>query len=171
MKRAIQSGDKFIKSLPITEKETLDKSPKNLFPKSENKKVIILTNAACYSACDAFVALMKDQNLTTKIIGEQKYTGGGGANVLNWNKMQKHKVFDYEFENSMDMNFSWRAMQSRLPDGTYRTIEGKGTEVDCVIPKTVDDIKFSNPADIVKNRTYVERILQNIDNDTLCVNK
>ncbi|KAI8916848.1 hypothetical protein BC831DRAFT_486210, partial [Entophlyctis helioformis] len=44
------------------------------------RAVGVFTNAVCYSACDLFAAHMQDNNISL-IFGEDRATGGGGANV------------------------------------------------------------------------------------------
>lgn len=167
MNSALKNGDIYTNPRAITSQEELIKSPENVFTTSSGKEVIILTNPNCYSSCDLFVGLMKDQGLATKMIGEARNTGGGGASVLSWSTFQSLNLVPYRIPKSAEMTFSWMQMQSRTKTGEYRTIEGKGTEVDCVISKTISEIKATDDKN-VKNMSYVKRILENINNDSIC---
>jgi C-terminal processing protease CtpA/Prc len=166
---ALKKGDIYTTPRQMTSQDELNAADKNIFTKSSGKTVIILTNANCYSACDLFVARMKDQDLTTKIVGETKYTGGGGGNTIKWSSLQEQNFTNHKLPKSAEMKFSWMQMQSRTKTGEYRTIEGNGTTVDCVIPKTVAEIQ-NNGNDASKNMSYVKRVLENIDNNNICEN-
>ncbi|WP_186644701.1 S41 family peptidase [Fluviispira vulneris] len=153
---AAQNGWQYTKPRALTQDYEINKVYRSRFTKLNNKKIIILTNAKCFSACDQFVAIMKDQNLATKIVGENKFTAGGGANVISW-ELLVEKNFVERLPGNTEMTFSWRDMQSRIHNGTaHRAIEGNGTQADCVIPKTIEEIKEKTDS---LNSKYIQKVI------------
>lgn len=150
----------------------LSSGAQNLFSTLDGKQVIVLANAKCVSACDHFVALMKDQNLATKIIGESERTGGAGSSVNNLEFFENNEalsnasLFNLSMPYNIKVNFPWAQMISISNDG-FRVLEQTGTKVDCVISKKVEEIL--NPVHaVIENQNYVLRILNNIDNESIC---
>ncbi len=162
LEEATQKGKTYTEPRAITQDFELIETYSSNFTKANGKNIIVLTNAKCYSACDLFVAIMKDQNLATKTVGETKLTGGGGANVLRWKDLVERNFVD-KLPDNTDLSFAWRDMHSRVKNGTaHRKIEGKGTQVDCVIPKTIADIKEKTES---LNSNYIQKVISAVLED------
>ncbi|KAI8799314.1 hypothetical protein BJ742DRAFT_846713 [Cladochytrium replicatum] len=74
--KALQNGDKYTEPIPFTAQADANK-----LGTAYIKPVVVFNNGNCYSACDLFSAHMQDNDLAF-IIGEDKQTGAGGANVF-----------------------------------------------------------------------------------------
>lgn len=137
IRAAMKAGKRYMDPMPLTpDKEA------NSFGQIWFRPVIVLTDAACYSACDVFSSLMQDMGAGV-IIGIHKTTGAGGANVM------EHKTFraimgqsDKTFEPlpfKQNMRVSWRqVIRSGKHDG--KLLEDKGVESDIVVPLTKSDV-------------------------------
>ncbi len=134
---AVIAGKEMINPMPITPKTEANSLGQIWF-----RPVIVLTDAACFSACDIFSGGMQD-NGAGVIIGVHKTTGAGGANVM------EHNVFRQimEGENnpfkalpfSQNMRVSWRQI---VRSGKYagQLIENLGIKSDLVVPVKRQDI-------------------------------
>ena len=107
------------------------------------RPVVVLTDANCYSACDLFAAEMKDSGAGV-LIGLNASTGGGGANVMEYNTF--HALFADGGENPFlplphrqNMRVSWRQV-IRSGKGSGKLIEDAGVESDFVVPLVPADI-------------------------------
>lgn len=107
------------------------------------KPVGVFTTGKCYSACDLFVANMKDNNLAI-IFGEDGRTGGGGADAVDYALLSIQRP-DYfpaiPFKQSMplaaqDITVGYR--ESVRINGL--PIEDLGIESDYIIRPSVDDL-------------------------------
>jgi len=137
VRAAVTAGREMIAPMPIT-----PKSEANSLGQIWFRPVVVLTDAACYSACDLFSGGMQD-NGAGVIIGVHKTTGAGGANVM------EHGVFKQimEGENnpfeelpySQNMRVSWR---QTVRSGKFagQLIEDTGVRSDLVVPVKKEDI-------------------------------
>lgn len=130
--RADHESNLIIGPGPVTTEEELSSFHQVYF-----KKVALLTNSECFSSCDVFAGVMKDNNHVT-IYGTGRSTFGGGANVWDsviFEQLLKVKLIDY-----MGMRMTIRQSR-RLSDNSL--IEDVGVATDIYLPETVDDI--TNP--------------------------
>lgn len=148
---ALSKNLEYTESVPMVSQQFLNSIEPGFFIKYSGKEIYILMNSLCYSACDAFVAILKDQNLVTKVIGEDAQTGGGGASVL---------AFDIDKENKVYFQTSFMQMQSKTENG-FRLIEGEGTYADCVYPKNFEDFSTQDP--IINDENYIKRVIQKLN--------
>lgn len=81
LRRAVTTGAIHSQGLPF-----LDQAEYNQIGRSYPGKVILLTDAFCYSATDIFSAGFKDHAIGP-VLGTMENTGAGGANVFDWNLM------------------------------------------------------------------------------------
>lgn len=107
------------------------------------RPTVVLTDANCYSACDLFVAGMKDSG-AGKIIGLHQSTGGGGANVMEYETFRKIMAESVEnpflpLPHSQNMRVSWRQV-IRAGKGAGKLIEDSGVESDAVVSLVPADI-------------------------------
>lgn len=119
----------------------------NLFGQAYFKPVGVLNNGNCYSACDLFSANMQD-NSAAWIFGEDKETGAGGANVVEYNgffskldpKLFKPMPYtDLLPTYHQDLRIGWRqTVRTGKNDG--KLIEDIGIIADSVVRPTVEDI-------------------------------
>ncbi|MEM9103095.1 MAG: S41 family peptidase [Pseudomonadota bacterium] len=111
------------------------------------KPVAVLTNAACYSACDLLAGLMQDFGNST-LWGEDLLTGAGGANVIGFNGVL---INAFQLDNlpesgiqalpgGQDMRVAWR-QTIRTGDSENRVIEDLGVSVERRARPTVADIQ------------------------------
>ena len=108
------------------------------------KPVALLTNANCYSACDMFAAVMQDHN-SGIIVGEDRNTGGGGANVM------EQTAFVTLMKNAVPaaglvalplgqgMRVSWRE-SVRTGSHEGELIENAGIASNLVLPRSEEDL-------------------------------
>jgi hypothetical protein len=78
LRRAVQTGAVFSQGLPF-----MDPADYNRLGRKYPGKVILLTDAFCYSTTDIFSAGFRDHNIGP-ILGTMGNTGAGGANVFDW---------------------------------------------------------------------------------------
>ncbi len=78
MRRALSTGATFSQGLTL-----LDSADHNRIGRKYPGKVVLLTDAFCYSATDIFAAGFQDHSIGP-ILGTMENTGAGGANVFNW---------------------------------------------------------------------------------------
>jgi len=137
VREAVTAGKEMINPMPIT-----PKSEANSLGQIWFRPVIVLTDAACYSACDLFSGGMQDNNAGV-IIGIHKTTGAGGANVM------EHDVFRQIMDGdnnpfevlpySQNMRVAWR---QTVRSGKFagQLIEDTGVRSDLVVPEKKEDI-------------------------------
>lgn len=114
------------------------------------KPVVVLTDAACYSACDLFAAAMQDHAAAT-IVGSHPSTGAGGANVMDVRNFRS--VFSALGSNNpfkalpqgQSMRVSWR-QTVRVGKNKGALIEDRGVIPDVVINYTRADIDDKAPS-------------------------
>ncbi len=120
-----------------------------------HKPIAVFTNSHCYSSCDIFASLMKDFGVA-KMFGEAEHTGGGGANVVEWNKFAEPIVVDAKgteatvvpnanvLPKNIRMRFAWnRIVRERAVDQeNERYIEGGGVWIpkENILKPTVRDV-------------------------------
>lgn len=126
------------------------------------KPTVVLTDASCYSACDIFTAGMKD-NTAAKIIGVHQTTGGGGANVMEYNTFRSilsgsdknpFSLLPYQ----QNMRVSWR-QSVRVAAGLGKLIEDTGVESDAVVPLAIEDINGESKALMKKLHEFIDQLL------------
>jgi len=150
---AISNNNEYTENFPMISNELLNTIEPGFFTTYAGKEIYLLTNSNCYSGCDSFVAVLKDQNLVTKVIGEDAQTGGGGASILYFKNEQENISNNFYFQTS------WEQMQSKTETG-FRLIEGEGTYADCVFPKDLEDFSTYDP--ILNDENYIKRVIQKI---------
>ena len=108
------------------------------------KPVVVLTDAACYSACDLFAAAMQDHAAAT-IVGAHPSTGAGGANVMDvrsfrsvFSSMGNNNPFK-ALPQGQSMRVSWR-QTVRVGKNKGALIEDRGVIPDVVINYTRADM-------------------------------
>ncbi|WP_338636765.1 S41 family peptidase [Spirobacillus cienkowskii] len=150
---AISNNKEYTENFPMISNELLNTIEPGFFTTYAGKEIYLLTNSKCYSGCDSFVAVLKDQHLITKVIGEDEQTGGGGASVLEIDREAENISKNFYFQTS------WEQMQSKTETG-FRLIEGEGTYADCVLPKNLEDFSTYDP--ILNDENYIKRVIQKI---------
>ncbi len=115
------------------------------------KPVAVLTNSNCYSACDMFTSLFKDYKIA-KIFGETRHTGGGGANVIEWEDFLIPVIIDEigtttsiiphgnPLPKGSEIRFAWNKLKRENTSKDEEYIEGIGVIADYVYKPTSDDI-------------------------------
>jgi C-terminal processing protease CtpA/Prc len=78
LRQAMSRREKYMEPMAITPEAEANSIGQVWF-----KPVVVLTDAACYSACDLFSAGMQD-NGAGVILGLHEHTGAGGANVMEY---------------------------------------------------------------------------------------
>lgn len=100
----------------------------------------VFNDANCYSACDFFSAAMQDSGAAV-VFGEDPQTGGGGANVVEYNGFLRELLPD-EFKpvpGGQDFRVAWRqAVRTGLYRG--RLIEDDGIYADHLVRPSITDI-------------------------------
>ncbi|KAJ3397803.1 hypothetical protein HDU92_002475 [Lobulomyces angularis] len=106
-----------------------------------SKPVGVWMNAKCYSACDMFVANMKD-NGVARIYGEDPQTGAGGANVVDLSFLSYYAptYFKNNLPGGQTMRLAWR--QAVRKNGAL--IEDLGVSADMVVRPTQKDFIDTN---------------------------
>jgi C-terminal processing protease CtpA/Prc len=134
---ALKAGKEMISPMPITPKTEANSLGQIWF-----RPVVVLTDAACFSACDLFSAGMQD-NGAGVVIGIHKTTGAGGANVM------EHSVFRQIMEGddnpfqalpyAQNMRVAWR---QSVRSGKYagQLIEDAGVKSDLIVPMKREDV-------------------------------
>ena len=140
---AQQSNAKYTNPRPIT-----TESQANRYGQAYFKPVVILTNARCYSACDLFSALMQD-HAAAKVIGQDKHTGAGGANVMEYDAFRQILGNDNPanpikvLPGYQSFRVSWRqSIRSGLNGG--KLLEDQGVLPDALVRRTPNDITSEN---------------------------
>jgi C-terminal processing protease CtpA/Prc len=138
IRKAERQGARYTAPLAIT-----SPSEANNFGQVWYRPVIVLTDAACFSACDLFAAGMQDSG-AGYVIGLHRTTGAGGANVM------EYRTFNAIMGSSagnpfpllpfhQNMRVAWR---QAIRSGKHRgeLLEDKGVESDFVVPLRRADI-------------------------------
>ncbi len=141
---AIRTGSPFTKRLSIDSKEEVNDIGQVYF-----KPVAVYVDSNCYSACDTFSAQVQDHKSAT-VFGEDKTTGGGGANVFSLNEMledfEQYGVDSAPFKklpNGQNIIFAFRqAFRSGVNEG--KLIENAGVTVDRISAPNMTDLFNSN---------------------------
>lgn len=114
------------------------------------KPVVVLTDGACYSACDLFAAAMQDHGAAL-IVGSHPSTGAGGANVMDVRNFRS--VFSSlgagnpfkALPQGQSMRVSWR-QTVRVGKNSGALIEDRGVVPDVVINYARSDIDEKTPS-------------------------
>ena len=123
------------------------------------KRIDVITNSNCYSACDIFVSQMQDHK-SAKIWGiNAKQTGAGGAVVWTYSDLKNRmpKVFGLDpldtLPGGQEMRFSYfQSIRNKLNEG--KILENTGVRADQVI--------YFNEKDL---SNQFGRILKDIEKD------
>jgi C-terminal processing protease CtpA/Prc len=94
IERSMQTGATFSASFPYTDPEVC-----NDIGPIYDRPVIVISNAACYSATEYFVAGFQDHG--GKILGVDESTGGGGANVRSYSELRDYFNRTHPFEKKL----------------------------------------------------------------------
>ena len=78
LKRGVKDGAQYSQGFPFEDQEKY-----NQIGRKYPGKVLLITNAFCYSTTDIFAAGFRDHNIGP-ILGTDSNTGAGGANVFPW---------------------------------------------------------------------------------------
>lgn len=149
-RKAMAAGNMYTKPLVLTTPREA-----NRFGQVWFKPVVVLTDAACYSACDLFAAGMQDHAAAT-VIGTHASTGAGGANVMEYDAFRS--VFGGS--NNRDNPFvtlpefqsfrvSWR-QTLRVGKNAGKLIENYGVKPDLVIPYTRADLAGGESREVMR---------------------
>lgn len=121
-----------------------------LKPVLTNKPIAILTNSNCYSACDVFTSIFKDYKIA-RIYGETRQTGGGGANVIEWNDFLEPVTIDEKgtrttmipnarpLPKGSEIRFAWNKIKRPNNTKYEQYIEGVGVIADYIYKPTEED--------------------------------
>ncbi|MCX6117671.1 MAG: S41 family peptidase [Proteobacteria bacterium] len=129
------------------------------------KPVILIVNAACYSACDMFAAGMQDHGAAT-IVGSHTSTGAGGANVMEYAAFKS--VFgaaaglDNPFKTlpgAQSMRVSWR-QSVRVGKNAGKLIEDAGVKPDFLVRESRADIERGESFAIMKKIKEILEVLE-----------
>lgn len=119
------------------------------------KPVVVLTDGACYSACDLFAAGMQDHAAAT-IIGTHAATGAGGANVMEYGAFRAVFGGDIsgnpfkELPGHQSMRVSWR-QTLRVGKNAGKLIENAGITPDILIRNTTADIATGESRELMRS--------------------
>lgn len=108
------------------------------------KPVAVFVNSKCYSACEVFAAQVQDHGVGT-IFGEDKQTGGGGANYYTLNKILDEKNFlndpapFVKLPKNQEIIFAFR-QAVRVGKNAGKLIEDEGVIADKLSPMSHTDI-------------------------------
>lgn len=108
------------------------------------KPVAVFVNSKCYSACEVFAAQVQDHDVGT-VFGEDKQTGGGGANYYTLNKILDEKNFQNDpapfmkLPKHQDIIFAFR-QAVRVGKNAGKLIENEGVVADRLSPMSHSDI-------------------------------
>src|SRR5262249_3279467 len=94
IERSMQTGATFSATFPYTDPEAC-----NDIGPIYDKPVIVISNAACYSATEYFLAGFQDHG--GKILGVDGSTGGGGANVRSYSELRGYFNRTHPFEKKL----------------------------------------------------------------------
>jgi len=155
------TGTAFSIGYPITPVKEL----KSLRAK-RNYKVVLITDALCYSASDIFAAGFRDENIG-KIIGVHKNTGAGGANVWT-HSLLYHLTRDETGKSSFFQPLEYGAdirvaIRRTIRNGLNRGVplEDLGIVPDEVCQLTRDDLLFKN-RDLLKKAAEMVKALDGV---------
>jgi hypothetical protein len=101
IERSIQTGATFSASFPYTD----PKACNDIGPIYDGP-VIVISNAACYSATEYFVAGFQDHG--GKVLGTDESTGGGGANVRSYSELRDYFKRTHPFEKKLPKDLEMR---------------------------------------------------------------
>jgi C-terminal processing protease CtpA/Prc len=115
----------------------------NALGQSYLKPVVILTNSSCFSTCDSFTAGMQDNGLGT-VIATDGQTGGGGANVVEYNAFAQSypqgAVNPFlPLPGNQNMRVAWRNAV-RVGKNAGVNLEDRGAVADMTIKPVLQDI-------------------------------
>ena len=123
-----------------------------LKPIFTTKPVAVLTNSNCFSACEVFVATLKD-NKIARIFGETKHTAGSGAISVGWNNLAEPLLIHNEdnqktiipnakpLPKGSNFIFSLSKIYRKSKNIKETYIEGIGVLSDYVYKPLIEDIK------------------------------
>lgn len=102
------------------------------------KPVVVLNNAASYSATDVFSCVMRDNYFP--VLGEDYTTGAGGANVLTYSSIAEFIGAPFaELPYNHDMRYSFSQVL-RFGKNNGKVIEDYGCEPTKVVSPVVEDL-------------------------------
>lgn len=124
------------------------------------KPVGVFTDALCYSSCEIFTAMMKDNDIAT-IFGEDGTTGGGGADPMQYQTLSQ-KIPNIFPPNTIFNRFrvSWK--QVLRIDGSL--IEDIGIPSDIIVRPSVSDFTDRTSNSSQYQKIAEELFKQGIDN-------
>jgi len=142
------TGALYSLGFPITKTSTLKS-----FRSKRKYKLLLITDALCYSATDIFAAGFQDHDLG-KIIGIHKNTGAGGANV--WSHTLLHYLsqnLDYEYFTPLPYRSNLRVAIRR----TLRVHKNAGIPLEDLGVKPDEYYQMSKNDLLNKNKDLINR--------------
>ena len=144
IKEMIKTGSIYSLGYPITSPDSL-----KTFRAEKQLKLVLITDALCYSAADIFAAGFHDHELG-RIIGTSENTGAGGANV--WTHALLHHLTreagkQSKYFRSLPYGSNFRvAIRRTLRVGanTGIPLEDLGVKPDLIHHMTKDDLLYEN---------------------------
>ena len=159
------TGTAFSIGYPITPLEEL-----RPFRASQDYKVVLITDALCYSASDTFAAGFQDEKIG-KVIGVHNNTGAGGANVWTHSLLHyltRDETGQSQFFKPLEYGAEIRvAVRRTLRNGNNRGIplEDLGILPDKICRLTKDDLLFKNRDLLAKALEMVRNIKESEVNE------
>jgi hypothetical protein len=139
---ALRTGDVFSQGYPLTSvEEANDKG------RVYRGSVVVIIDAMSYSTCDFFVAGIQDHRIG-KVLGVDKSTGAGGANV--WTQDLLRQIWQGAPNSPLSALPRGASMRvavrrsTRVGDSAGLPVEGLGTEADEVHSYTLNDQLHNN---------------------------
>ena len=161
-------GNTYTKPIPFFGEQGKFRS--NFYGQAFHKPVVVLTNSACYSACDMFSAIMQD-NGAAQVWSEGRRTGAGGANVVPLSFFLAVKEFGgltdlpvQPLPHGQSITVPWRQIiRSGKSDG--KRIETDGVIADRTLLKTWSDLMngIELPIDELIEYFEVESMMQDLE--------
>jgi|GEM_PF-4389507 len=131
--KSIEDQKSYIKPLTFHEKKKINDFGQNSFG-----KVIILTNARCYSSCDLFVSEMKSQT-NALIVGEDGTTGAGGATVLTHDQLYTDEDLDQQLFKELPYRLSFSVAWQQILPKNGGLLEQVGVPSDIMLKPTLEE--------------------------------
>jgi hypothetical protein len=131
----LPSNAKYTKVVPFVPKHL-----SRFFGMSYMRPTGVLVNGLCYSACEIFTANMQDSGAGI-IVGEDQKTGGGGANMVDYNTFIASELPDvFQPLRGVNLRLAWRQVVRK--DGSL--LEDNGVNVDLLIRPRPNDLPSIN---------------------------
>lgn len=144
MRLATDTGQEFSQGIELTKRSNFP-----LFDNVKRKKAALIIDALCYSTTDFFAAGFRDNRLGP-VIGLDRATGAGGANVWSYSQVTQFALASgcpplAQLPSGFDFNLSVRRA-TRAGDLRGMPLEGLGAEadIDHIYRPSTDDVAGNN---------------------------